>query len=429
MDVSSVSSYFSPPFLRLPGAMIPNATFPSLCKPKSLTQIKIDLLVSSNRIVSSSFRRLQCVSNLSCGSSSSTISDDMVSFTVEDIITSCGLSNQFLVLCKSSEKPNAVLNLLRSCGFSRTQVETMVSKYPRILFCKAQENLKPKIDFLRSVGLTETEFLGVVTTSPQLFTRSLKNNLVPLVDFLVTSLGCQHNAVVVIKKYPFILSSTLKYLVPNLSTLQNLGIPPSQISNMLANTIVGRVITCTKPCRFSEIVSTVMEMGFNPLSSAFTAAVRALLFCNGTTWEGKLVLYKTLGFSDEDFLKMFKVNPSLISRSDRLIRSTVEFYVNKFNWSPSQLSRRAEVLCYSLEKRIIPRCLVVQILLSRNRIHHNVKLYPVLSSSENDFWRRYVIEYKDETPEVLDAYQGKMPSAECDFYWEELRRLPFKIIL
>ncbi|KAI8523260.1 hypothetical protein RHMOL_Rhmol13G0059000 [Rhododendron molle] len=126
---------------------------------------------------------------------------------------------------------------------------------------------------------------------------------------------------------------------------------------------------------------------------------------------------------------MFKVNPSLISRSDRLIRSTVEFYVNKFNWSPSQLSRRAEVLCYSLEKRIIPRCLVVQILLSRNRIHHNVKLYPVLSSSENDFWRRYVIEYKDETPEVLDAYQGKMPSAECDFYWEELRRLPFKIIL
>ncbi|KAI8523254.1 hypothetical protein RHMOL_Rhmol13G0059000 [Rhododendron molle] len=197
----------------------------------------------------------------------------MVSFTVEDIITSCGLSNQFLVLCKSSEKPNAVLNLLRSCGFSRTQVETMVSKYPRILFCKAQENLKPKIDFLRSVGLTETEFLGVVTTSPQLFTRSLKNNLVPLVDFL------------------------------------NLGIPPSQISNMLANTIVGRVITCTKPCRFSEIVSTVMEMGFNPLSSAFTAAVRALLFCNGTTWEGKLVLYKTLGFSDEDFLKMFKISP------------------------------------------------------------------------------------------------------------------------
>ncbi|KAG5514786.1 hypothetical protein RHGRI_035986 [Rhododendron griersonianum] len=126
---------------------------------------------------------------------------------------------------------------------------------------------------------------------------------------------------------------------------------------------------------------------------------------------------------------MFKVNPSLISRSDRLIRSTVEFYINKFNWSPSQLSRRAEVLCYSLEKRIIPRCLVVQILLSRDRIHHNVKLYPVLISSENDFLQRYVIEYKDETPEVLDAYQGKMKSAECDFYWEELRRLPFKIIL
>ncbi|KAF7120675.1 hypothetical protein RHSIM_Rhsim13G0047000 [Rhododendron simsii] len=203
----------------------------------------------------------------------SSITPPFFTTKVEDIIASCGLSNQFLVLCKSSENPNAVLNLLRSCGFSRTQVETIVTKYPRILFCKAQENLKPKIDFLRTVGLSETEFLGVVTTSPQLFTRSLKNNLVPLVDFL------------------------------------NLGIPQSQISTMLANTIIGRVITCTKPCRFSEVVSTVMEMGFDPLSSAFKSAVRALLFCNGTTWEGKLVLYKTLGFSDEDFLKMFKISP------------------------------------------------------------------------------------------------------------------------
>ncbi|KAI8524629.1 hypothetical protein RHMOL_Rhmol13G0163500 [Rhododendron molle] len=151
-----------------------------------------------------------------------------------------------------------------------------------------------------------------------------------------------------------------------------------------------------------------MEMGFNPLSSAFKNAVSAMLFCSGLTWEEKLAFYKTLGFSDEDTLNIFMFNPSLISRSEEVIRGTVEFYVNKFHWSPSQLSRRAAVFSYNFEKRIIPRCLVVQVLLSRNKIHENVKLLTVLNCRENEFLRRYVIKYKDETPEVLDAYQGKM---------------------
>ncbi|KAG5561015.1 hypothetical protein RHGRI_004140 [Rhododendron griersonianum] len=433
MDVLSVSSYYyylSSPFLRLSDAMIPNTMLPLLCKPnKSLTHVKIDLVVSPNRSISSSLhlQSSQNVPSLICDSSTST--NGVLSFTIDDIITSCGLSDRFRVLCKSSEKPNAVLKLLSDYGFSQTQVETMVSKYPRILSCSVEKILKPKIDFLRSVGLSETEFLGVVTTCPRLFTRSLKNHLVPIVEFLITSFGSRDNAVLVIKRYPFILVNSSKRLVPNLSTLRNLGIPQSKISNMMANVIGGRVIACTKPCRFSKVVSTAMEMGFDPLSLAFKNAVSAMLFCPGSTWEEKLVFYKTLGFSDEETLDIFRFNPSFISRSEEVIRGPVEFYVKKFHWSPSQLSRRPVVLTFSLEKRIIPRCLVVQVLLSRNKIQENVKLSTVLTYKENEFLQRYVTRYKDETPEVLDAYQGKMKSAECDFYWEELSSLPFKIIL
>ncbi|KAF7149558.1 hypothetical protein RHSIM_Rhsim02G0087700 [Rhododendron simsii] len=304
MDVSSVSSYYyylSSPFLRLSDAMIP-----LLCKPKSLTHVKIDLVVSPNRSISSSLhlQSSQNIPSLSCDSSTRT--NDVLSFTIDDIITSCGLSDRFRVLFESSEKPNAVLKLLSDYGFSQTQVETMVSKYPRILNCSVEKTLKPKINFLRSVGLSETEFLGVVTTCPMLFTRSLKNHLVPIVEFLITSLGSRDNAVLVIKRYPFILFNTSKRLVPNLSTLRNLGIPQSQISNMMANVIGGRVITCTKPCRFSKVVSTAMEMGFDPSSLAFKNAVSAMLFCPGSTWEEKLVFYKTLGFSDLETLDIFR---------------------------------------------------------------------------------------------------------------------------
>ncbi|KAH7836535.1 hypothetical protein Vadar_002531 [Vaccinium darrowii] len=403
MYVSSLSSRYSPPFLHLSDVMIPNTMLPLLCKPKSHIQIKRDLLDSQNPITFSTFWSEKYLSGFSCGCNST---NNVISFTIEDVITCCGLPEEFVVRCKSSENPISVFNLLRNCGFSQTQLKTIFSKYPRILFCNAEKTLKPKIDFLSSVGLSKTELRDVVTTCPLLFRRSLNNHLVPYVDFLITSLGCQHHALGVIKRYPFILYNTSKYLAPNLSTLRNLGIPQSQISNMMAYSICSRIMTCTKPCKFSKVVSTLMEMGFDPLSSAFGQAVNAMLFCTeSSAWEGKLMFYKTLGFSDDEILNMFRMIPTLMSWSEKAIRGTVEFYVNKFHWSPSQLSRKGVILSYSLENRIIPRCLVLQLLLSRNRICRNVKLITVLKSEEEVFLQKYVIKYKDETPEVLDAYQ------------------------
>lgn len=231
MYVSSLSSRYSPPFLHLSDVMIPNTMLPLLCKPKSHIQIKRDLLDSQNPITFSTFWSENFLSGFGCGCSST---NNVISFTIEDVITCCGLPDEFVVRYKSSENPISVFNLLRNCGFSQTQLKTIFSKYPRILFCNVQKTLEPKVDFLRSIGLSENELLDVVTTCPLLFQRSLNNHLIPLVDFLVTSMGSQRNAAAVIKKYPSILFHTSKYLMPNLSTLRNLGIPQSQISNIMA---------------------------------------------------------------------------------------------------------------------------------------------------------------------------------------------------
>lgn len=63
---------------------------------------------------------------------------------------------------------------------------------------------------------------------------------------------------------------------------------------------------------------------------------------------------------------MFRKQPSSFCFSENMIRATVIFYFEKFNWSPSHLVKTPNALMYSLDKRVIPRCSVMQVLVSRN---------------------------------------------------------------
>ena len=72
----------------------------------------------------------------------------------------------------------------------------------------------------------------------------------------------------------------------------------------------------------------------------------------------------------------------------------------------------------------------MQILLSRHQIHKNVKVDTIMQKTESEFLDKYVMEYKDEIPQVLDAYQGNINFDGPEFDWEEMRRLsPFKILI
>ncbi|PSS02731.1 Transcription termination factor like [Actinidia chinensis var. chinensis] len=395
----------------------------------STTKISSPLLLQELQYLRRTSREIN--SSTSTTITANCTNQHLLSFTVGDVIKSCDLPHDFGVRCKSSENPNSVLKLLQSCGFSQTQVRTIVSKYPNILLCNPRKNIKPKIDFLRSVLISEADVLNMVTAYPFFLKRSLKNHLVPSVHLLITSLGGQQNAMAAIKRHPIILDyNVCKNLVPNLSTLRNLGVPKTQISKMMTELVCSQVIAGTRPEWFCKVVSTIMEMGFDPLSARFRVAVNAMAFCTETTWEGKLNFYTSLGFSSDEVLYMFRKRPHVFCMSEETVRGAVEFYIDKLDGSIWELSTRPKILTYSLEKRIIPRCLIVQILLSRHQIHKNVKVDTIMQKTECEFLDKYVMEYKDEIPLVLDAYEGNIKFDGPEFDWEEMRRLsPFKILI
>lgn len=88
----------------------------------------------------------------------------------------------------------------------------------------------------------------------------------------------------------------------------------------------------------------------------------------------------------------------------------MDFLVNKMGWPQRSIVKCPTIVSFSLEKRIIPRCSVVKVLLLKGLIKEieNVSLCSLMSYTEKGFSERFVARYIDEVPALLSVYRGKV---------------------
>ncbi|XP_038977176.1 uncharacterized protein LOC120107794 [Phoenix dactylifera] len=165
-------------------------------------------------------------------------------------------------------------------------------------------------------------------------------------------------------------------MLPNMETLRDHGVPGPKLIKLA--TSYPRVLM-KKRDRFTETVELLKGMGMKPTSTTFILAIAAMLALTPATWERKLAN----------------------------IRKSMEFFVNKLNWEPAFLAARPMLLSLSLEKRIIPRCSILSILLWKGLLSSKFGVHTLLLSKK-DFLEKYVVKYGEQVPEVLEAYQGKL---------------------
>ncbi|KAK1278662.1 hypothetical protein QJS04_geneDACA003689 [Acorus gramineus] len=91
--------------------------------------------------------------------------------------------------------------------------------------------------------------------------------------------------------------------------------------------------------------------------------------------------------------------------SEKKIKRKFEFFVGELGWEPSSLSGCPVLLCYDLEKRVIPRCSVLQVLLSKDLIKKDMQWTTALMLTEKQFLERFVAKYEQEAPELMRTYQ------------------------
>ncbi|XP_059438914.1 transcription termination factor MTERF15, mitochondrial-like [Corylus avellana] len=360
--------------------------------------------------------------------SNETQQEEKHSFTVSYLINSCGLSPKSAILAsqrmnfENPERPDSVLNLLKENGFNNTQISKIVRVRPLFLLSDPEKTLLPKIEFFRSVGVSSSDLPVILSSNPSLFSRSLKNQLIPCYDFLKSVLLVEEKVVTTLKHSPrAFLYNVTNNMAPNIALLRQLGVPQSSISFLVSHYPYRAF---TKHTRFVEVVNLVMEMGFNPLKMMFVHAIQVLLKMGKPKLESKLELYERWGWSKDMALSAFKRNPICMLLSEEKITKAMDFLVKKMGCLSANIAINPAVLSFSLEKRIMPRFSVIQILVAKDLVKNDLSLSTILLPNERRFLEKFVIKYQDDIPQLLNVYQGKKDVLEVGSQSEKVPMLP-----
>ncbi|KAL6210472.1 hypothetical protein ACLB2K_015704 [Fragaria x ananassa] len=333
--------------------------------------------------------------------------------TVSYLVNSCGLSPESAALVshkvklRSLDIPNSALALLKLYEFSDAQISEVVRRRPLILVADAKKTILPKLEFLCSVGISRLDLARTLCYNPWILRGSLENHIVPTCSFL-KSLGLSDdNVVYLLKHNSFIFSEYLsKSFIPNVELVRKLCMPQSCFARLI--TVYAKIMM-RKPELFSQLVHQVSEMGFDPKKFNFVYAIAALSM-KETTWKRCREAYMRWGWSEDHVLSAFRMYPQCMALSEKKLMGTMDFLVNKMGWQSRAVAKYSHVLCYSLEKRIIPRFSVVRVLVLKGLIEEKrLSLATVISPLEKCFldssrlnqdFRRcyYVYFHKRENP-------------------------------
>ncbi|XP_077248877.1 uncharacterized protein LOC143888373 [Tasmannia lanceolata] len=357
--------------------------------------------------------------------------NDQSSFTVSYLVNSCGLSEAAALLVskkvciKTTKNPDSVLSLFQNYDFDKTHISKLITKYPSFLLADPDKTLKPKFEFFRDLGLSGPNLAKILCSDPQIIKRSLKKNIMPSIDFLRSHLRTNKDIIFALRRSARLLNLKIqKTIVSNVSTLQKHGVPELRISKLIKTQPRSLVVN---PDRFSENIMAIKDMDFDPLKSMFIHAVYIMSVINKSNWESKLKVYRSLGWSENEILNAFKRQPMFMGLSEKKIRKGIGYFVNKMGWNPSVISRNPSLLNLSLEKRIHPRCSIMQILMSEGLIDKDLNLVWVLKLTEKDFIERFLIN-QEKVPKILTVYQNMIGAVELDNWSKEFEtgRLEFE---
>ncbi|XP_071701169.1 transcription termination factor MTERF8, chloroplastic-like [Rutidosis leptorrhynchoides] len=344
-----------------------------------------------------------------------TTTSNQPSFTLNYLINSCGVSpesalsvSKHLDLSKTPNTADSVIALLTNQGLTKSQVSNIISGHPRILLCDPDNTLLPNFKILNSLGLSSTDIGAIVTAAPKrLLCKRFQETAL---SFLKSVLESDDRVINAIKRYPLGLTYDLQvYAAGNIRLLQDIGVPKSNIVSML--TQQPRTFF-TSAVRFRKVVEDVMEMGFDPSKTRFLYGIHAIRAMSKSTWGKKIDLYKKWGWSKDEIFIAFEKYPGCMMASTEKISRILEFLFNTMGWEKDYIFEYPIVISFSLEKRIIPRCLVYQYLAEKGLTEDDVFCFNKwLVYSDTKFLKWVVKQYADEGVELLKVYNKHLNEA------------------
>ncbi|KAI9114136.1 hypothetical protein K1719_014786 [Acacia pycnantha] len=338
------------------------------------------------------------------------------SFTVSYLVNSCGVSARDAeelskrVKLKDQDNPDSVLKLLQSYRFSGTHISKVLKFNPRLLLAKPENNLLPKLRFLQSIGFSASEIPELVSSNSKLLTLSLEKRIIPHYGALKSVLGDPVKARRCLKssrRSIFSFSYGVTNIFPNIKVLRDEGVPQSSVFTLLFRNANVAFIDQSK---FVEYVKFVKETGIDPSKVTFVNALFAVTQLSKSTWEWKLDFFERCGWSRDVTLSAFSKFPVIMLLSEKKITNTLKFFVDEMGLRLEDTAGCPTIFSYSLERRIIPRWSVFQILKMKGLVKANMSIPSMIIISEEKFLENFVIKFRENVPQLLKLYRGELGS-------------------
>ncbi|KAL2556707.1 Mitochondrial transcription termination factor family protein [Forsythia ovata] len=316
-----------------------------------------------------------------------------------------GLSRESSVGKYSEKKVEQVKTLFRNYGLDESHILHIARVQPKVFLYDPQNTLLPKLDFLLSIGVSNTDIPKVIVRNPALLGRSLEKQILPCYNFLKSLPLSGKEVVMMVNRNSRILATNVDKIASNVEVMQQAGVPPRSISYFISRFPASVQQDNEK---FRKSLNEVISMGFNPLRLMFILAVRVLCETPKPTWDYKVEVFKRFGLSYGEVMSAFRLHPCCMNVSEEKMLRVMDFFINEMKWEPAVVVRSPAVLLYSLEKRIIPRCNVITILMQKGFLKENFPVMSFLKYNEKDFLNKFVDNYKDDLPQLVNVYSQGM---------------------
>ncbi|XP_043723928.1 uncharacterized protein LOC122670945 isoform X1 [Telopea speciosissima] len=331
------------------------------------------------------------------------------SLTVDYLINKCGLTQESALKAsqriniKSTSKADSVLALLISYGLPKPYISKLISKDPTVLSADPKKILVPKIEFFSNMGISGPNLAKIFYRDTSILgSANLRNQIISM-EFLKSFLHDDKNIAVALSRLRW-TTGIQSAMEPNIEILRNQGVPESGISKLIR--LRPQLLTWKQP-QFNEVVLQAKEMGCDPSSLMFIHAIRTLSQMNKATLEAKREVFRSFGWSEDEILCMFRKQPNCLTRSEKILRMRLDFFMNEHSWTAAEVALRPAVLLYSMEKRTVPRYSVIQFLLSQGLMKKQ-SISTAFSLNEDKFLENFVRKYHQELPQLLKEYKRNM---------------------
>uniref|UniRef100_A0A1D1YLI6 mTERF domain-containing protein 1, mitochondrial n=1 Tax=Anthurium amnicola TaxID=1678845 RepID=A0A1D1YLI6_9ARAE len=361
-------------------------------------------LPSFRRLLFTRLRRISCAPATSCKNPPPP--EEPGHFAIHYLVNSCGLSSvealrasKPLAHLRSTQKPDAVLRLMKQHGLGDAQIRRLVVRRPTVLVADVKKTLEPKIRAMLEAGFSGPEVAQLISSSGAAIPcRSVLRRI----EFWRDLLGNNQNLLKALDRNANFLSFSIEErVIPTLSFLRSLGISDKKIGTIMMRSycLVTRSLEGTK-----ALVDQVKNLGISPGSGLFVAALCTLSNLSKSTLDSKVQLLRSFGWSQADLGLAFRRCPNFLNVSQKKLRTMMDFLLKEAGCSPVYVAGRPVLLGFSIERRLIPRFRVIQSLKMRCLRGGDHDLYNFMLLTDKKFVDKYIIPNREKAPEVLEAY-------------------------